>query len=78
MAGQLVFQAGDTNAEGVMTREVQWMLCWVLVSLYSRLVQNPGTAANYNSNRKKGIQKGEGSEGLSLEKRTFLTKFPSH
>jgi hypothetical protein len=27
---------------------------------------------------KKGIQKREGSEGLSLEKRTRLTKFPSH
>jgi hypothetical protein len=53
VAGQLVYQAGDTNAEGVMTREIQWMLCWVLVSLYIRLVQNLGVAANYNSKRKK-------------------------
>ncbi len=53
MAGQLVFQAGDTNAEGVTTREVQCMLLWVLVSLYSRSVQNPGAAANYNNKRKK-------------------------
>jgi hypothetical protein len=78
VAGQLVFQAGDTNAEGVMTREVQWMLCWVLVYLYSRIIRNPGAAANYNSKRKKGIQKREGSEGLSFDKRTCLTKFPSH
>jgi hypothetical protein len=28
--------------------------------------------------KRKGIQKREGSEGLSLEKRTRLTKFPSH
>jgi hypothetical protein len=43
----------STNAEGVTTREIQRMLRWVLVYLYSRLVQNPGTAANYNSKRKK-------------------------
>jgi hypothetical protein len=54
------------------------MLRWVLVCLYSRLVQNPGVAANYNSKKKKGIHKREGSEGLSLEKITCLTKFPSH
>jgi hypothetical protein len=53
VAGQLVFQAGDANAEGVTTREVQCMLLWVLVSLYSRFVQNPGAAANYNSKSKK-------------------------
>jgi hypothetical protein len=68
----------STNAEGVTTRDVQWMLHWILVYLYSKLVQHPGASANYNSKRKKGIQKREGSEGLSLEKRTRLTKFSSH
>ncbi len=61
-----------------MIREAQWMLRLVLVCLYRRLVQNAGAAANYNSKKKQGIQKREGSEGLSLEKRTRLTKFPSH
>jgi hypothetical protein len=68
VAGQLVLQAGDTNAEGVMTREVQWMLHWVLVSLYSRLVQNPGAAANYNSKRKKGFKKEKGVKAFLLKK----------
>jgi hypothetical protein len=45
------------------------MLRWVLICLYSRLVQNPGAAANYTSKKKKGIQKREGSKGLSLEKK---------
>ncbi len=51
------------------------MLHWVLVHLYSRLAQNPGASANYNSKKK---VKEKGVEGLSLEKRTRLTKFPSH
>ncbi len=68
MAGQLVFQAGDTNAEDVLTREVQWMLCWVLVSLYCRLIQNPGAAANYNSKRKKGFKKEKGVKAFLLIK----------
>ena len=54
------------------------MLRQVLVCLYSRLVQNPGAAANYTSKKKKGFQKDKGSEGLSLEKKNRLTKFPSH
>jgi hypothetical protein len=65
----------STNAKGVTTREVQQMLHWVLVHLYSRLAQNPGASANYNSKKK---VKEKGVEGLSLEKRTRLTKFPSH
>jgi hypothetical protein len=68
----------STNAEGVTTREIQQMLRWVLVYLYSRLVQNADTAANYNSKRKKGFKKEKVVEGLSFEKRTHLTKFPSH
>ncbi len=67
MAGQIVFQAGDTNTEGVMAREVQWVLHWVLVSLYSRLIQNPGTAANYNG-KKKGFKKEKGVKAFLLKK----------
>ena len=54
------------------------MLRWISVCLYSRLVQYPDMAANYNSKKKKRIQNREGSEGLSLEKRTRQTKFHSH
>ncbi len=67
-----------TNAEGVTTREVQQMLRWVLLYQYSRLVQNPGSAEILTVKEKKGIQKREKSEGISLEKRNRLTKFPSH
>jgi hypothetical protein len=58
----------NINAEGLTTREVQWILHWVSVYLNSRLVQNPGTAANYNSKRKKGVEKEKGVKAFFLKK----------
>ncbi len=58
----------STNAEGVSTREVQRMMRWVLVYLYSRLVQNLSVAANNNSKTKKGFKKEKRKKAFLLKK----------